>query len=134
MNEDAVKRWLLKAESDFKTGNDEIATQEPATDTICFHMQQCVEKYLKAFLIFNGKEIRKTHDIAELIRACMKIDTEFQKLFDLDTDKLTEYAVEIRYSEEFYFPSLEEAEEAIEIARKVKEFVRIKLEESGMKL
>jgi len=32
---------------------------------------------------------------------------------------MTGYAVEMRYSEEFYLPTLEEAREAIEIAKKV---------------
>lgn len=49
MNEQTVKSWILKAESDLKTAKDELATPKPATDTVCFHAQQCVEKYLKAF-------------------------------------------------------------------------------------
>jgi len=61
MNERSVREWIVKAESDLKTGRDEFATENPATDTICFRMQQCVEKYLKAYLIFNGKEIKRTH-------------------------------------------------------------------------
>ncbi len=56
MNEDVVKKWMHKANNDLKIGKDEQATIEPVADMICFHMQQCVEKYLKAFLIFHGKE------------------------------------------------------------------------------
>lgn len=59
MNEERVKEWIIKAESDLKIGKDEFVTEEPATDGICFHMQQCMEKYLKAYLIFHGKEFRK---------------------------------------------------------------------------
>ena len=54
MNEDAIRLWIRRAESDLKIGIDELATDKPVTDAICFHMQQCCEKYLKAFLIFNG--------------------------------------------------------------------------------
>ena len=50
--QDVVKNWILKANNDLKTGKDEMETDEPATDTICFHMQQCVEKYLKGYLSF----------------------------------------------------------------------------------
>ncbi len=96
MNEDTVRKWIAKAESDLKIGKDEMLTKNPATDAICFHMQQCVEKYLKAFLIFNGKEIRKTHNIAELIKACSEIDAEFKNLFDIGAVELTDYAVEVR--------------------------------------
>jgi len=50
MNEETVKLWCIKADNDLKAGKDEFATERPATDTVCFHMQQCAEKYLKAFL------------------------------------------------------------------------------------
>ncbi len=43
MNEDAVRIWILRAENDLKTGQDELVTPEPATDTVCFHMQQCCD-------------------------------------------------------------------------------------------
>lgn len=132
MNEDAVKNWIIKTNNDLKTAKDEMSTDEPTTDTVCFHTQQCVEKYLKAFLIFNGKEIKKIHDIAVLIRECAEIDNDFNTLFDIEADKLTGYAVEIRYGEEFYFPTLDEAKEAIEICEKVKEFVVKKLKERGL--
>lgn len=133
MNEDTVKKWILKAESDLKTGKDEFSTPEPATDTICFHMQQCVEKYLKAFLIFHGKEIKRHHIVEDHIKECMEIDAEFKKLFDIKAQMLTDFAVEWRYPGEALFPSIEETKEAIEIAEKVKEFVRKKLIEEGYK-
>jgi HEPN domain-containing protein len=38
-----------------------MLTKEPATDAVAFHMQQCIEKYLKAFLTYFGKPFRKTH-------------------------------------------------------------------------
>ncbi len=133
MNEETVKNWILRAENDLKIGKDEIKTDNPATDMVCFHMQQCVEKYLKAFLIFNGKEIRKTHDIDEIINQCRKIDQDFSSLFEINADLLTKYAIEIRYGETFYFPSIEEAHEAVNIAEKVRDFVRKKFIESGFR-
>jgi HEPN domain-containing protein len=44
MNEEAVILWIRRAESDLKIGRDELVTEDPATDAICFHMQQCAEK------------------------------------------------------------------------------------------
>ncbi len=129
-----IKDWILKAESDLKIGKDEIQTKDPATDAICFHMQQAVEKYLKAFLIFNNREIRKTHDIAELIEVCKEIDYEFEYLYEIKADKLTLYAVEFRYPGAVLFPSLSETREAIEIAEKVKAFVIEKLSKRGFNI
>jgi len=134
MNERSVREWIVKAESDLKTGRDEFATENPATDTICFHMQQCVEKYLKAYLIFNGKEIKRTHIIEEIIKECTEIDPEFQNLFEIKTHTLTDFAMELRYPGNNLFPSLEETKEAIEIAEKVKVFVLRKLKEKDFKL
>ena len=133
MNEDTAKNWIAKAESDLKIGKDEMLTEKPATDAVCFHMQQCVEKYLKAYLIFHGKEFRKTHDIAELIKSCSEIDSEFTKLLEVKVVELTDYAVVVRYGEEFYYPSVEETKETIEIAEKIKSFVLNKLKEKGFK-
>lgn len=47
-NHESVANWIKKADNDLKIGKDELGTKEPATDGICFHMQQCSEKYLKA--------------------------------------------------------------------------------------
>jgi len=132
MNREAIKKWILKAENDLKIAKDEMLTENPATDAICFHAQQYVEKYLKAYLISKDKEISKTHDILFLIKQCLLIDNEFNYLLELNADSLTSYAVEIRYPEEFYFPSLEEAKEAIEICEKVKQFVINKFKEMGI--
>ena len=131
MNEETVKNWITKAENDFKIGKDEMQTENPATDGICFHMQQCVEKYLKAYLIYHSKAFRKTHDIAELIELCSEIEPEFKELYKTGAVELTDYAVEVRYGDEVYFPTLEEAKEAIEVCEKVKEFVITKLKEKG---
>lgn len=37
-----IGKWIRKAENDFKIGKDELSTEEPATDMICFHMEQSV--------------------------------------------------------------------------------------------
>lgn len=127
MNEDAVRHWILKAQGDLKVGKDEIATPEPVLDAVCFHMQQCCEKMLKAFLVFHGQEIPKTHNLAALTARCCVIDDAFRKLAESGIDRLTDYAVEIRYGDEFYIPSREEAEQAIGMAEDVMGFVLQKM-------
>lgn len=128
---DVVKNWILKANNDLKTGKDEMETYEPATDTICFHMQQCVEKYLKGYLVFHEVDFRKTHDIAELIELCKSISEKFEELYNMDADSLTVYAAEIRYPDDFYMPTLEETRESIDIAVKAMEFVKERLKKDG---
>jgi HEPN domain-containing protein len=118
------ERWVKKAENDLKIGKDELHTEEPATDMVCFHMQQCVEKYLKAYLTLKGQMFRKTHDIAELIELCQILDKDFEQLYHINAHKLTRYAVEIRYPEDFFFPDIEEANKCLEIAESVRDFVK----------
>ncbi|QXO96317.1 HEPN domain-containing protein [Methanospirillum purgamenti] len=78
---------------------------------------------MKAFLVFSDTEIPKTHSLIRLIRDCILIDTSFSELIDKNIDELTDFAVEIRYADEFYFPSIEEARDAIEKAEFVRSFV-----------
>lgn len=47
MNE-VVGEWVAKAEGDFATAWRELAaTESPNYDAVCFHAQQCAEKYFK---------------------------------------------------------------------------------------
>jgi len=39
MNPETIKNRITKVESDLKVGKDEMQTENPATDAICFHMQ-----------------------------------------------------------------------------------------------
>jgi len=45
-----VNEWKQKAENDLRTAEIVLSSQDPPTDTICFHAQQCAEKYLKSYL------------------------------------------------------------------------------------
>jgi len=56
----------------------------------------------------------------EYLSLCSEIDPEFSELNQIDIVSLTDYAVEIRYAEDFYFPSVEEVKYAIELAEKLK--------------
>ena len=94
---------------------------------VCFHMQQCVEKYLKAFLVYNGKEISKTHNLALILRQCIELDSSFEKLASIDAALLTVYAVDLRYPDDFYMPSQTESQKAVSIAEEVRQFVKAKI-------
>jgi len=125
--ENVIKKWIQKAEVDIKTAKILIESEDPPTESICFHVQQAVEKFLKAYLTYMDIRAGKTHDIVALLEMCIEKDKEFK---NLDTEKLgnlTFYAVDVRYPETLYTPSLEEAQETLELAEKVKSFVLKKL-------
>jgi hypothetical protein len=59
--------WVAKAEADLACAARLLKEREQwATEVICFHAQQCVEKYLKALLVLNRTDFPKTHDIRRL--------------------------------------------------------------------
>ena len=59
--------WIAKAEGDLMSASCIIKLKKNCpTDTVCFHAQQCIEKYIKALLILRGTNFPKTHDIAHL--------------------------------------------------------------------
>jgi HEPN domain-containing protein len=54
---DFIKQWIQKANEDLFVVNKLTEYEIIATSSVCFHCQQAVEKFLKAFLIANGVEI-----------------------------------------------------------------------------
>lgn len=97
-----VRAWIGKAEGDFNAALLLMASgKDCPTDIVCFHAQQCVEKYLKALLCFRGLDFPRNHDIGELVALLPK--DIVAPLSIEEQDQLTEYAVDSRY------PGLEKA-------------------------
>ena len=121
MTED-VRQWLLKALEDLKIAEHELSfpPEEQATGPVCFHCQQTAEKLFKAYMVFNGKDFPKTHDLEHLLELCARIAPDFKSL---DLGNLTDYAIEVRYPDEFYTPTAGEAKESFKLTVKIKKFV-----------
>ena len=132
MNLDATRQWVRKADDDLEAGRLLMRSERPINWVVCFHMQQCVEKYLKAFLVFHGREHPRTHNIPALVTLCAEIDRSFNDLKDWGVRRLTRYATVLRYGEESYIPDRGEAEQAVELAGRVRAFVREKLARANM--
>lgn len=116
-----VSQWLIKADNDLKTAEYGLTADEPITDTVCFHCQQAVEKYLKMYLAIKGNDPSITHNISILVSKCACYDSTFNELHSFAF--LTSYAVSLRYPDDFYMPEVEEAEAALIAAKDVREFV-----------
>lgn len=119
-----VRAWFDKADHDLEAGR---LTNASLPDIACFHAQQCVEKYLKGFLLAHGEEIEKTHDLIKLLEDCTHIDATFEKWRDACFE-LTVYGVEVRYPGNPAQPSEPDAHEAVESAAQVRDFVRSKID------
>ena len=102
-----------------------------AFGVICFHAQQCVEKYIKALLVFRGTAFPKTHNI-RVLRTLLppklrpKLDRKVQ-------DRLTRYAAILRYPDAGTDVPLTEARKAVAIARRVRREVRRHLPRAALR-
>ena len=120
-----TKKWIEKAEKDFLAA--ETLYREGIYEYSIYHSQQAVEKYLKAFLTYFNKPFGKTHNIIKLIEMCKEIDKDFDKLLNLDIHFLFPLGLIVRYPEFDIEIKEEDAKEALDIARKVREFILNKL-------
>ncbi len=118
-----LREWLAKAENDLTNAVHTLKLgKDCPTDTVCFHAQQCVEKYIKALLVFRSTPFPKTHDIT-VIRALLppKLRPTLDKKAQ---EELTSYATVLRYPSGGADVSLMEARKAVAIARRVRKEIR----------
>jgi len=120
-----VSEWIEKAEGDFWTAEREArARKTPNYDAVCFHAQQCAEKYLKAFLIRHQVPFRPVHDLEVLLGLIVPTRPDFEVIRDALL-LLNDYAVDFRYPGEF--ATKDEARAAVKAMRTVRAFLRQKL-------
>jgi HEPN domain-containing protein len=124
MNE-LTEEWVEKAEEDFDAADTLLYGRDvPIAAVVCFHCQQCAEKYLKAYLQEHSIEFERNHELMPLMSLCASVDSEF-KVWKRDLENLKRYAVAVRY------PGIrvtrKSAEEAFRSAKRVRKFVRSKL-------
>jgi HEPN domain-containing protein len=92
-----TQEWVNKAEGDFATAQRELQVQQsPNYDAVCFHSQQCTEKYLKACLQEAAISFGKTHDLTALLDLTIVLEPSWNNM-RLMLSALTTYAVEFRY-------------------------------------
>ena len=120
-----VREWMVKAENDLKTAAHTLELGDDCpTDTVCFHAQQCVEKYIKASLVVDRIDFPKTHDVEAL--AALMPKRARPNLSAAEAAKLCDYATGARYPGWGDIP-LSEARRAVALARRIRKQIRAKL-------
>lgn len=118
-----AREWIIKAENDLKIASHTLKMDRGCpTDAVCFHAQQCVEKYLKAFLVCKGIDFPKTHDIEHLV--ALLPESIWLRLSIEEQRRLTAYATVTRYPGEYEPIALDEAQQSIKLARRVRKELR----------
>ena len=113
-----TRAWLEKAADDLAAAGLDLGANPPLCGDAAFHAQQVVEKALKAFLTWHGREYRKTHNLIELGQSGAELDRNLEPLLR-KAAPLTEYAWKFRYPGDPERPTQKEAEEALAVARRV---------------
>ncbi|CAN5183995.1 hypothetical protein BH20ACT20_BH20ACT20_08770 [soil metagenome] len=103
--------WLSRARHDLQAASTLLEGKEPLPDVAAFHAQQAAEKSLKAFLYWHDLPFRKTHELDELGRAAVAIDSGLEEPVDSAVD-LTPFAWRFRYPGEPMTPSVAEIADA----------------------
>ena len=118
-----LKGWIEKADHDLGTAiliNQHIPEY---SDTLAFHCQQAVEKYIKCLLEKNFISFKRSHDLRyllDLLNDVIPIDDELYE----NVIKLNAFGVEIRYPDTIIHLTKEESEEAVEIAKNFRIFLK----------
>ena len=93
----ATRVCISKAEEDFLAATILARRRKrPLWNSVCFHTQQCAEKYLKARMQESGIPILKTHDLEVLLDQLLAVEPLWES-FRPATQNLTDFAVSFRY-------------------------------------
>lgn len=115
-----IESWLNKAEHDLLSAQRLLEIEPMILDNACFHCQQAIEKCLKAFLVFHGRDIERTHNIIFLLSECANFDPVFAAV---DPMNINAYAVQGRYPDSNLIPTIVEAKSYYQLALQVRGLV-----------
>jgi HEPN domain-containing protein len=121
-----VEQWLAKAEVDYRTAQRLAGDAEPIRESVAFHCQQAVEKFLKAVLVRHQIEFPKTHNLEQLLSLMAPVAPDLAASLD-EIEILTPYGVDVRYPGDLpeLLPGTEQA--LFELAGRVRGAVTIEL-------
>jgi HEPN domain-containing protein len=93
----ATRDWVRCAEEDFDVAQALLRRRtKTAANSIGFHCQQCVEKYLKARLEEAGLRVVRTHELVALLQLLLPVEPLWAA-FAPALRRLNDYAVKFRY-------------------------------------
>ena len=112
---DLIHEWLEKARHDLNTAKVVAEHLPDYDDTIAFHCQQAIEKLFKAYLIYLNVEFKPVHDLGYLLNLIGSKVNFLDSFYDR-VDKVSRYAVQIRYPDTMLKLSKDQIKDAIYLA------------------
>jgi len=127
-HEKEARQWIELADKDLALAEHTAKTMRPVPhEIVCFHCQQFVEKYLKAFLVSKGQEPPYIHDLVKLTALCEAENPELGQIKQ-KCIILTQYGVQPRYPNDMEINE-EDMTRALHFAADIKAFMLEKLPE-----
>lgn len=125
---DAVPIKWMESSNDNLEAAETLIQGRQVFNIVAFHAQQCVEKALKAFLLYKEGILSEGHSLPKLIQKCILHEEGFQQYKD-SVHILNSFYIETRYpAEEEVNVKEEDAEGAIETAKSIMEYINKKMD------
>ena len=90
-----AQEWFERGRHDIETAQ-LLYDEQGYMDSIAYHIQQAIEKYLKGYLILNGQKPPKIHELDTLLNHTLCFDDSFNSFLEL-CEKASRYYIEDRY-------------------------------------
>jgi len=118
----AVAGWVERSEQNLSVAAGLVRRKKCPVEIACFLAQQSIEMIMKALLVAHRIDFPKTHDINRLI----ELMPEYARpsIDEATRERLMHYAVESRYPDDCIVITVDDAREAVKIARRVRKEVR----------
>lgn len=84
----------------FKKGDDDTQAVEillehgGKSSVVAYLVQQMLEKYMKGFLLSKGWELKRTHDLEELLDEMVEFDSSFEEFREISQKSTAFYFLE----------------------------------------
>ena len=91
---DDPREWLQRARSNLALAK--AVSPEICLEDLCFELQQCAEKAVKAVFIFRGQHFPYIHELAKLLGLLEQNGLKIPK-YVWEADHLSRFAVVTRY-------------------------------------
>ncbi len=121
-----VENWLGKADNDLAFAKASLHESLEFYPQICFYLHQSVEKYLKAYILAKNLDLKRIHDLTELVRICTKHDPEFNKFYEA-AKLLNPFYIGTRYPDFIISANKSNTEKALQVTEEIAVFIKSKL-------
>lgn len=77
-----AEEWFVRGDHDIETA-DLLYHKRGHMDSVAYHIQQAIEKYLKGYLVLNGKRPPRIHELDTILNHVIAFDDSLTDSLDL---------------------------------------------------